>query len=87
MEIYKSETREILRRYSGNRISRAECLDSLDCALLAALPDLNAPDLLGVQVILTENARILAELDGQKQCPDPVPPISQPAPQQFLDAR
>lgn len=87
MEIYKSETREILERYSDDRISRAECVASLDCALLAAIPELAPPDLPNVQTTLAENARVLAELDEQKGHPDYVPPMFQPAAQQFLDAR
>ena len=86
MEIYKSETREILQRYREDGISRAECVASLDSALLAAIPELVPPDLPNVQMILADNARILAELDEQKGHPDYVPPMFQAAPQQFLDA-
>jgi hypothetical protein len=67
MHVYQSETREILKRYSEDRISRAECVEALDCALLALIPDLDPADLPAVQAILAENAHTLAETDGTKE--------------------
>jgi hypothetical protein len=67
MEIYKDETREILRRFLDGRIRRAECVAALDCALLAAIPELDPADFQAVQAILAENSRRLAEIEGNKQ--------------------
>lgn len=66
MELYRDETREILKRFFEDRISRPECIDALDCALLAAIPHLNPADLPAVQSILIENARWLAKIDVKK---------------------
>ena len=66
MEVYRFETSEILKRYREERISRAECVEALDSALLAAIPDLLPSELPAVQSILAENARCLAEIDGKK---------------------
>lgn len=60
MEVYRSETREILKRFSEHRISRAECVDALDCALLAAVPHLAPADLREVLATLAENSRMLS---------------------------
>ncbi|HEY4089737.1 MAG TPA: hypothetical protein VGM43_27615 [Bryobacteraceae bacterium] len=60
MEVYQAETREILKRFSEDRITRAECIAALDSALAAVIPDLDPADLPTVQVILAENSRQLA---------------------------
>jgi hypothetical protein len=67
MKEYRDETQEILKRFSEDLISRVECVDALDCALLAAIPELNPPEFSAVQAILAENSRRLAELDGMKR--------------------
>ena len=63
MEVYQSETSEILKRYREDRISRAECIEALDSALLAAIPGMLPNELPTVQSILAENARCLAEIE------------------------
>ena len=70
MEVYRSETREILTRYREDQISRPECIAALDSALLAAVPELDPADLRAVQGFLAENFRWLAEIDAQKQRSD-----------------
>jgi hypothetical protein len=64
VEVYRSETREILKRFGEEEISRGECIAALDCALLAAIPDWEPADLRAVQAILAENSQTLAEVDG-----------------------
>ena len=70
MEVYRCETHEILQRFLEDRISRVECVHALDCALLAAIPELDPADFPAVQAILAENSRRLAEIDKKKQWPD-----------------
>jgi hypothetical protein len=60
MEDYKTEIHEILKRFFENRISRVECLDALDSALVALVPDLAPADLPAVQSILADNYRRLS---------------------------
>jgi hypothetical protein len=67
MNVYRDETQEILKRFSEDLISRAQCVDALDCALLAAIPEFNPAEFPAVQAILAENSRRLAEIDGKKQ--------------------
>jgi len=67
MEVYRCETQEILKRFSEDRISRAGCVDALDCALLAAIPELDPAEFSAVQALLAENWRHLAEIDGMKR--------------------
>jgi len=80
VEIYRSETREILTRFREDRITRSECIAALDAALLAAIPELDAADLPAVQMILVENSQSLAEIDetrhydnfGSQDQPEPL---------------
>jgi len=67
MQDFKAETQETLKRFSEDRISRAECIDALDCALLALIPHLDPADLPAVQAILIENSRSLADIDGKRE--------------------
>lgn len=67
MQVYQSETREILKRFREDRITRTQCVDALDSALLAAIPELSPADLPAVQEILAENTRLLGEIDEAKQ--------------------
>lgn len=59
MEVYRSETREILKRFVENRITRAECIAALDSALAAVIPDLDPADLPTVQAIMADNYLVL----------------------------
>lgn len=77
MEEYRSETREILKRFREDRISRAECVAAMDCALLAFIPHLDPANLPAVQAGLTENSRYLAEIDGEKQHHDALASMDQ----------
>ena len=78
MEEYRSETREILKRFREDRISRAECVAAMDCALLALIPHLDPANLPAVQARLAENSRYLAELDWEKQHHDALASMDQP---------
>ncbi|HEY4088340.1 MAG TPA: hypothetical protein VGM43_20550 [Bryobacteraceae bacterium] len=69
MDVYRDETREILKRFREDRISRSACVDALDCALLAAIPELDPAEFSAVQAILAENYRYLAEIDETKPHP------------------
>jgi hypothetical protein len=80
MEVYRNETREILNRFFEGCIGRAECIDALDYALLAAIPDLSPADLPAVQAILIENSRRMAEIDAKMQDSDINASIYHPEP-------
>jgi hypothetical protein len=68
--MYRAESREILKRFFEDRISRAECMAALDSALVALVPDLVPADLPAVQAILAENYRLLAENPGNNEFRD-----------------
>jgi len=67
VEVYRSETREILKRYRADRTNRPEYVAALDFALLAAIPELHPADLPAVQAMLAENAQILREIDRMQE--------------------
>lgn len=77
MELYRAETREILKRFFEDRISRTECIAALDSALVALIPELDPVDLPAVQATLAETYRMLAENSRNRKCyndaTDPIP--------------
>jgi hypothetical protein len=55
MEVYKSETREILRRFRSGRLSYPECVAALDSALAALVPRLTDGQLEELRAVLAAN--------------------------------
>ena len=58
MELYKSETAEILRLYAVGEISRHECINRLDAAVAGLFPRMTAKDSTAFQseMLVTEEA-------------------------------
>jgi hypothetical protein len=72
MELYKSETREILRRYKERRITRGECTSALDAAATAVVPRLRSDQLQELLAAMKANEDALWDATGSA--------ISYPAP-------
>lgn len=63
MEAYKTETTEILKRFTEGRISHPECLAALDAALSDLVPRLDPGDLRTVQAMIrATNDAVVAEV-------------------------
>ena len=58
-EVYKQETREILRRFLEQRMSYSECIAALDAALVGIVLRVDAADLPAVRGILVSNGNIV----------------------------
>jgi len=61
MEVYESETREIIKRFLAHRISLAECVAALDAALAGVVPTLTCEQLPRLQALLRVNNEVVME--------------------------
>ena len=63
MEVYKSETREIIRRFLLRQLSFPKCIAALDAALAGVLPRLKPEQLDEVRtVMLANNHKVMEEM-------------------------
>lgn len=65
MEVYKAETKEILRRYLEEQITYPASVAALDAALAGVLPRMRPENLEEVQSIVRANNEVLGELKRQ----------------------
>jgi len=63
MEVYKAETREVIRRFLLRQLSFPNCIAALDAALAGVLPELQPEQLDEVRaVMLANNATVMEEM-------------------------
>jgi hypothetical protein len=68
MEVYKSETKEVLSRFLGRRLSFPDCIAALDAALAGLLPRLRPEELPALrELVLANNAVVMAEMERRAQ--------------------
>lgn len=68
MEVYKSETQEVLRRFLARRLSFPDCIAALDAALAGLLPRLRAEELPALrELMLANNAVVMNEMERRGQ--------------------
>jgi hypothetical protein len=68
MEVYKSETTEVLSRFLGRRLSFPACIAALDAALAGLLPRLRADELPALrELMLANNAIVMKEMERRGQ--------------------
>ena len=68
MEVYKSEAREIIRRFLAQRLSFAECMAALDSALADFVPILLHKDLDVLRALmLANNEIVMKEMERRGQ--------------------
>ncbi len=64
MEMYKRETREIMRRFLLRQMTFPRCIAALDAALATLIPSLRSKDLPELRAfMLANNERIMAEME------------------------
>ena len=83
MEVYKSETKEVLSRFLGRRLSFPDCIAALDAALAGLLPRLRPEELPALrELMLANNAIVMKEMErrGQREKAKAPAPDSVPAP-------
>jgi len=63
VDVYKQETREILRRFLAHELSFPDCIAALDAALAGLLPTLKPEQLDEVRlVMIANNERVMDEM-------------------------
>jgi hypothetical protein len=68
MEVYKSETKEVLSRFLGRRLSFPDCIAALDAALAGLLPRLRPEELPALrELMLANNAIVMKEMERRGQ--------------------
>ena len=81
MEVYKSETREVLGRFLSHRLTFPACIAALDAALAGLLPRLRAEELPALrQLVLANNEVVMKEMErrGRKKAKALAAHASQP---------
>jgi len=59
MEVYKSETQEVIRRFLARRLSFPDCIAALDAALADLVPRLPHKDLDTLRAVMLSNNEIV----------------------------
>jgi hypothetical protein len=59
VEVYKSETQEIIKRFLARRLSFPECIAALDAALAGLVPRLRPEDLDALRSLMMANNEIV----------------------------
>jgi|KBSMisStandDraft_5_1062788.scaffolds.fasta_scaffold107468_2 hypothetical protein len=81
MEVYKSETKEVLSRFLSRRLSFPDCIAALDAALAGLLPRLRPEELPALrELMLANNAVVMKEMErrGQrKKAKAPAEPVTE----------
>ena len=64
MEVYKSETREVLNRFLQHRLSFPNCIAALDAALAGLVPKLTVAQIAPLrEIMLANNATVMQEME------------------------
>jgi hypothetical protein len=94
MEVYKSETREVLNRFLAHRLSFPACIAALDAALAGLLPRLRPDELPALrELVLANNAVVMNEMERRgkrkeakrKLTEAPPPTVTVPKPRPSLE--
>lgn len=68
VEVYKSETREVLRRFLARRLNFPECIAALDAALADVLPRLKPEQINEIRAVaLANNQRVMEEMQRRRK--------------------
>jgi len=64
MEVYESETRDVISHFIGHDLSFTDCLTSLDAALARFIPRLTGEHIAYLRALmLANNARVMSEME------------------------
>src|ERR1700693_1498820 len=82
MEVYKSETKEVLSRFLGRRLSFPDCIAALDAALAGLLPRLRPEELPALrELMLANNAIVMKEMERRGKRKKPKAATAQASPE------
>jgi len=64
MEVYASETREVIRRFLAYRLSFPQCIAALDAALAGLIPRLTGDQIATLRILmLANNETVMMEME------------------------
>ncbi len=75
MDVYKSETREVIRRFLGFRLSFPDCIAALDSALADLTTRMTGAQLATVRAVMMENNNIVMQEMARRGPPPSEPNI------------
>ena len=61
MEVYESETREVVERFLAHRLSFPDCIAALDAALAELIPRLRGEQLIRLRIVMLANNEIVTK--------------------------
>jgi hypothetical protein len=68
MEVYKSETKEVIKRFLSRRLTFPATICALDAALAGLIPRLTGDQISGLRVLmLANNALVMKEMERRAQ--------------------
>jgi hypothetical protein len=68
VEVYKSETREVIRRFLLHQLSLPDCISALDSALAGLIPKLQSDELEALRALmLANNETLMKEMERRCQ--------------------
>ncbi len=68
MQVYKSETQEVLNRFMHHRLKFPDCIAAMDAALAGLIPKLNPEQLPELRAImLANNERVMKEMERRER--------------------
>ncbi len=68
MEVYKSETREVIKRFLARRLTFPATICALDAALAGLIPRLTGGQIAGLRALMLDNnAIVMKEMERRAQ--------------------
>lgn len=74
MEVFMTETQDVVRRFRHHQLTFETCISRLDAALARFIPRMRPEDLPQLRtVMLANNDAVMTEM-AQRESPDPIHP-------------
>jgi CRP/FNR family cyclic AMP-dependent transcriptional regulator len=73
MEVYKSETREVIKRFLSHRLSFQDCMGALDAALADLTPRLTGDEIAELRALMLQNNELVMK-EMERRGPPPFDP-------------
>jgi len=70
VEVYRSETQEVIRRFIGRKLSLPECICALDAALAGLIPRLTGDQLPLLRTLMLANSETVKHEMRRRGSPD-----------------
>ena len=70
MEVYRRETREVVRRFLDNQLCFADCISALDAALARFIPRMESKQLGELRIEMLANNEVVMNEMARRSSPD-----------------